>query len=193
MLLTKEKKYAILHFLLSIKQSYVGSLSRYDTFCHIPKNNLRNTLSLILYCYIYLLQKAENKDFVFKKIRFLVQDTRKFDCKAQIKMREILFFSENKVVLLVYKQNKSGLINQICGMTPFLPSPLKTSKHNLYRFQSGLQMKRRKVITAKLSIRVLIYNILIIVYWYQEIKVASSSQLSYSLSFIKSITLLNLE
>ena len=31
MLLTKEKIYAILHFLLSIKQSYVGSLSRYDT------------------------------------------------------------------------------------------------------------------------------------------------------------------
>ena len=26
-------------------------------------------------------------------------------------MREILFFSENKVVLLMYKQNKSGLIN----------------------------------------------------------------------------------
>ena len=49
------------------------------------------------------------------------------------------------------------------------------------------------MITTKLSIRVLIYNILIIVYWYQEIKVASSSQLSYSLSFIKSITLLNLE
>ena len=63
-------------------------------FCHIPKNNLRNTLSLILHCYIYLLQKAGNKDFVFKKIRFLVQDTRKFDCKAQIKMREIFFFRE---------------------------------------------------------------------------------------------------
>ena len=104
-------------------------------FCHIPKNNLRNTLSLILHCYIYLLQKAGNKDFVFKKIRFLVQDTRKFDCKTQIKMREILFFSENKVVLLMYKQNKSGLINQICGMTPFLPSPLKTSKHT-YRGSS---------------------------------------------------------
>ncbi|CAH3135021.1 unnamed protein product, partial [Pocillopora meandrina] len=42
-------------------------------------------------------EEAGNKDFVFKKIRFLVQDTRKFDCKAQIKMREILFFSENKV------------------------------------------------------------------------------------------------
>ena len=98
-------------------------------FCHIPKNNLRNTLSLILHYYIYLLQKAGNKDFVFKKIRFLVQDTRKFDCKAQIKMQEILFFSENKVVLLMYKQNKCDLINQICGMTPFLPSPLKTSKH----------------------------------------------------------------
>ena len=104
-------------------------------FCHIPKNNLRNTLSLILHCYIYLFQKAGNKDFVFKKIRFLVQDTRKFDCKAQIKMQEILFFSENKVVLLMYKQNKSGLINQICGMTPFLPSPLKTSKHT-YRGSS---------------------------------------------------------
>ena len=65
-------------------------------FCHIPKNNLRNTLSLILHCYIYLLQKAGNKDFVFKKIRFLVQDTRKFDCKAQIKMREILFFQRTR-------------------------------------------------------------------------------------------------
>ena len=105
------------------------------SFCHIPKNNLRNTLSLILHCYIYLLQKAGNKDFVFKKIRFLVQDTRKFDCKAQIKMREILFFSENKVVLLMYKQNKCNLINQICGMTPFLPSPPKTSKHT-YRGSS---------------------------------------------------------
>ncbi|CAH3108136.1 unnamed protein product, partial [Pocillopora meandrina] len=42
-------------------------------------------------------EEVLNKDFVFKKIRFLVQDTRKFDCKAQIKMREILFFSENKV------------------------------------------------------------------------------------------------
>ena len=63
-------------------------------FCQIPKNNLRITLSLILHCYIYLLQKAGNKDFVFKKIRFLVQDTRKFDCKAQIKMREIFFFRE---------------------------------------------------------------------------------------------------
>ena len=31
MLLTKEKIYAILHFLLSIKQSYIGSLSRFDT------------------------------------------------------------------------------------------------------------------------------------------------------------------
>ena len=104
-------------------------------FCHIPKNNLRNTLLLILHCYIYLLQKAGNKDFVFKKIRFLVQVTRKFDCKAQIKMQEILFFSENKVVLLMYKQNKSNLINQICGMTPFLPSPLKTSKRT-YRGSS---------------------------------------------------------
>ena len=54
-------------------------------------------------------------------------------------------------------------------------------------------MKGRKVIIAKSSIKVLIYNILIIVDWYQEIKVASTSQLSYSLSFIKSITLLNLE
>ena len=136
MLLTKEKIYAILHFLHSIKQSYVCSLSRYDTsvLSH-SKNNLRNTLSLILHCYIYLLQKAGNKDFVFKKIRFLVQDTRKFDCEAQIKMREILFFSENKVVLLMYKQNKCDLINQICGMTPFLPSPLKTSKHT-YRGSS---------------------------------------------------------
>ena len=98
-------------------------------FRHIPKNNLRNTLSFILRCSVYLLQKAGNKDFVFKKRRFLVQDTRKFDGKTQIKMREILFFSENKVVLLMYKQNKSGLINQICSMIPFLPSPLKTSKH----------------------------------------------------------------
>ena len=130
MLLTKEKIYAILHFLLSIKQSYVGSLSCYDTSVSShSKNNLRNTLLLILRCYMYLIQKAGNKDFVFKKRRFLVQDTRKFDCKAQIKMREILFFSENKVVLLMYKQNKCNLINQICGMTPFLPSPLKTSKH----------------------------------------------------------------
>ena len=104
-------------------------------FCHIPKNNLRNTLSLILHCYIYLLQKAGNKDFVFKKIRFLVQDTRKFDCKAQIKMGEILFFSENKVVLRMYKQNKCNLINQMCSMTAFLPSPLKTSKHT-YRGSS---------------------------------------------------------
>ena len=98
-------------------------------FCHIPKNTLRNTLSLILHCYIYQLQMAANKDVVFKKIRFLVQDTRKFDRKAQIKMREILFFPENRVVLPMYKQNESGLINQICGMIPFLPSPLKTSKH----------------------------------------------------------------
>ena len=73
-------------------------------FHHIPKNNLRNTLSLILHCYIYLLQKAGNKDFIFI---FLVQDTRKFHCKAQIKMQEILFFSEKKVVLLMYKQNES--------------------------------------------------------------------------------------
>ena len=72
---------------------------------HIPKINLRNTVSLILHCYIYLLQKAGNKDFVFKKRRYLVQDTRKFDGKTQIKMREILIFSENKVVLLMYKQN----------------------------------------------------------------------------------------
>ena len=40
-------------------------------FRHIPKNNLRNTLSLILRCYVYLLQKAGNKDFVFKKEDFL--------------------------------------------------------------------------------------------------------------------------
>ena len=133
-------------------------------FRHIPKNNLRNTLSLILSCYVYLLQKAGNKDFVFKKRRFLVQDTRKFDCKAQIKMREILFFSENKVVLLMYKQNKSGLIHQICDTIPFSPIPTQNKQTHLWRFQSGLQMKRRKVITAKLSIRVLIYNILIIVY-----------------------------
>ena len=75
----------------------------------------------------------------------------------------------------------------------FSSIPTQNKQTHLWRFQYGLQMKRRKVITAKLSIRVLIYNILIIVYWYQEIKVASSSQLSYSLSFIKSITLLNLE
>ena len=31
MLLAKEKIYTILRFLLPIKQSYVGSLSRYDT------------------------------------------------------------------------------------------------------------------------------------------------------------------
>ena len=60
-------------------------------FSHIPKNN-----SLILHCYIYLLQKAENKDFVFEKIRFLVQDRRKFGCKAQIKMQEILFFQRTR-------------------------------------------------------------------------------------------------
>ncbi|XP_066016092.1 calcium-responsive transcription factor-like [Pocillopora verrucosa] len=42
-------------------------------------------------------EKAGHKDFVFKKRRFLVQDTRKFDCKAQIKMREILFFAEHKI------------------------------------------------------------------------------------------------
>ena len=129
MLLSKEKIYAILHFLLSIKQSYVGSLSRYDTSVSSHSKKNLSTLLVILHCYIYLLQKAGNKDFVFKKRRFLVQDTRKFDGKTQIKMREILFFSENKVVLLMYKQNKSNLINQICGMTPFLPSPLKTSKH----------------------------------------------------------------
>ena len=86
-------------------------------FLHIPENNLRNTLSLISRWYIYLSQKAGHKDFVFKKRRFLVQDTRKFDCKAQIKMREILFFAEHKVVLVMYQQNESVLINQICGMT----------------------------------------------------------------------------
>ena len=75
----------------------------------------------------------------------------------------------------------------------FSSIPTQNKQTHLQRFQSGLQMKRRKVITAKLSIRVLIYNKLIIVYLYQEIKVASSSQLNYSLSFIKSITLLNLE
>ena len=128
MLLSKEKIYAILHFLLSIKQSYVGSLSRYDTSVSSHSKKNLSTLLVILHCYIYLLQKAGNKDFVFKKRRFLVQDTRKFDGKTQIKMREILFFSENKVVLLMYKQNESGLINQICDMIPFLLSPLKTSK-----------------------------------------------------------------
>ena len=74
MLLTKEKIYAILHFLVSIKRLYVGSLSRYDTsvLSH-SKKYFENTLSLILHCYIYLLQKAAKKDFVFKKIRFLVK------------------------------------------------------------------------------------------------------------------------
>ena len=57
-----------------------------------PKT-LRNGLShLTLSCYTYLLQKAGHEDFVFKKRRFLVRDTRKFDCTAQIKMREIFFF-----------------------------------------------------------------------------------------------------
>ena len=42
-------------------------------FHHIPKKNLRSTLLVILHCYIYLLQKAGKKDFVFKKRRFLVQ------------------------------------------------------------------------------------------------------------------------
>ncbi|XP_015750512.1 PREDICTED: uncharacterized protein LOC107330406 [Acropora digitifera] len=37
-------------------------------------------------------------DFVFKKRRFLVQDTRKVDCTAQIKMREVLVFPEYKIV-----------------------------------------------------------------------------------------------
>ena len=32
-------------------------------------------------------------------------------------MRETLFFAEHKVVLVMYQQNESGLINQICGMT----------------------------------------------------------------------------
>ena len=100
------------------------------SFRHIPKNNVRSTLLLILHFYIYLLQKAGNKDFVFKKRRFLVQLRHKeVWLQSTDKNAKILFFSENKVVLLMYKQNKSGLINQICSMIPFLPSPLKTSKH----------------------------------------------------------------
>ena len=39
----------------------------------------------------------DRDDFVFKKGRFLVQDTRKVDCTAQIKMREVLVFPEYKV------------------------------------------------------------------------------------------------
>ena len=39
----------------------------------------------------------DRDDFVFKKRRFLVQDTRKVDCTAQIKMREVLVFPEYKV------------------------------------------------------------------------------------------------
>ena len=42
-------------------------------------------------------QKRDHDDFVFKKRRFLVQDTRKVDCAAQIEMREILAFPEYKV------------------------------------------------------------------------------------------------
>ena len=100
-------------------------------FCHIPKNNLRNTLSLILHCHIYLLQKAGNKDFVFKKIRFLVQDTRKFDCEAQIKMQEILFFSENKVVLLMYKTEQMRFNKSDMRHDPFSSIPTQNKRTHL--------------------------------------------------------------
>ena len=55
-------------------------------------------------------------------------------------------------------------------LVPFSTVPTQNKKTHLWRFQSDLKMKGRKVIIAKSSIKVLIYNILIIVDWYQEIK-----------------------
>ena len=48
-------------------------------------------------------------------------------------------------------------------LVPFSTVPTQNKKTHLWRFQSGLKMKGRKVIIAKSSIKVLIYNILIIV------------------------------
>ena len=78
-------------------------------FRHIPKNNLRNTLSPILRCYIYLLQKAGN-NIVFQE-KISCSRHKEVWLQSTDKHARNLFFSENKVVLLMYKQNESGLIN----------------------------------------------------------------------------------
>ena len=77
MLRTKEKIYAIVRFLLSIKQSYVGSLSRYDT--SILSHSKKLTWE-VHYCSSYIViftyyRRLETKilfsrkeDFLFKTL-----------------------------------------------------------------------------------------------------------------------------
>ena len=92
MLLTKEKyaQFSVFCFLSSYHMSALY-LSRHHAmtlpFRHIPKNNLRNTLSLILYWRLETkISLSKKEDFLFK--------TRKFDCKAQIICEKFYFFRE---------------------------------------------------------------------------------------------------
>ena len=43
------------------------------------------------------LRFLKDGDFLFKKRRFLVQNTKKVDCAAQIKPREVIMFPDYKV------------------------------------------------------------------------------------------------
>ena len=64
-------------------------------FHHIPKNNLRNTLSLILHCYIYLLQKAGNKDFCFEEKKISCSRHKEVSLQSTDKnARNFFFFRE---------------------------------------------------------------------------------------------------
>ena len=82
-------------------------------------------------------------------------------------MREILFFSENKVVLLMYKQNESGLINNNKSdmrYDSFFFHPHSKQANTPMEVPVWSENEKEEVITTKLSIRVLIYNVLIILH-----------------------------
>ena len=120
MLLTKEKIYAILLFFACYQAIICWLLItllhfHFVTFQKITWEIHNHSSYTVIFTYY---GRPETKILFSRKKRFLFQDTRKFDCKAEIKMWEILFFSKNKVVLPMYKKNESGLIDQICGMIP---------------------------------------------------------------------------
>ena len=55
-------------------------------------------------------------DFLFKKRRFLAQNTKKVDCAAQIKLREVILFPDYKVersYLLLNRAQRPYKINGV--------------------------------------------------------------------------------
>ena len=96
MLLTKEKIYAILHFLLSIKQSYVGSLSRYDTsvLSHSKKWLEKYTVTHLTLLYLPITE-GQKKRFCFQENKISCPRHKEFWLQSTDKnVRNFIFFRE---------------------------------------------------------------------------------------------------